>query len=1053
MRYNIIKLKKVTTIAAVALITAWAAVLHAQPMATGYEYQEKQDERTRQLGKAPMKKGIDIQARKEIKRAKARARNFSGQDGGMKSAAMEEGMQSGLCTDNLYMFGCESIDGLSYWDLANINDVSILCEGDPAWYHDFTDMVHFVPQLYENTLTVKAGFWMTYIDVWIDYNDDLLLTGDEHIINDGYLYEPGLPYTFDFTVPESVAAGQHVMRVRTNFNEPVTSPCSTFYYGNCADFMIDIVDPIVKDVGVVSIDIPGVVEPGQVTPYANIKNFGIESQSFDVTITCDDGYSATSSVSDLEPGEMTQVFFDTWDAEYGTWQLEVCTDLSGDEISGNDCLVKSILVADAKPAYGYMAVDITGTSGIPVGPLMFDLNDPEVFYSLLFNPIPDFLSSACWIPGGLVYGTKYGGGLYEMNPETGELTYLMATPSMTGITYDGSKLYGLAADGLTNALYEIDVAAGQLTLVSFITSTGGLIISIDCNAAGDMFGYDIVDDIFYSIDKTNGNTTPIGPMGFDFAYAQDMSFDRDEDICYLAGYTGSTGGGLFSVDVSTGQATLIAGFPGQAEVTALAIPYESSLPENDMSVNLITEPVSGPNLTAEEEITIKILNGSQNPQSNFDISYSINGGTAVTETFNGTIDPNGNAYYTFATLADLSEPGTLFTITACTELPGDENPANDCAETDIFHSLSLLPPPLNISGEQIDTDVHLSWNSPMTSGTMFFDDFEDYANGDPVALNNPAWTTWTNNPGSNEDAIVSQEYSYSPSQSMKMQVSNDMVYPTGNIAIGKHDISHRVYFPANNSGWFIMLQSFDVGNYVWGSQAYFASDGTGYIDGGGAAAASFTFDYETWLNVRNYIDLEDDIAEFWIDDELVHSWQWSTGAFGTGDLKQLGGADFFQPADEKFYIDDFKHDQEFTITFSGFEIYRNGEYIGTTTDTSFIDVTPVPGVYEYCVYAAYDLGDSEPACVTVDVQTGIDATIAGRLELYPVPAKDFLIVNAPAEIRSYAVYDVNGQVMMESQGSAASSIRLNTGTLMPGVYMLRVKTVNDRNFIEKIIKR
>ncbi len=1046
-------MKKMTGFLGVALVLVLAVAVNAQPLATGYKYQEKKDARSSLLGVAPVKKEKDSMIQKEIKEARAEARNAKIDYKGKAQGYLGEGMQSGLCTDDLYMFGCESIDGLSYWDLANIQDVEILCEGTPAWYHDYTDMVHFVPQLYENTLTVKAGFWMTYFDVWIDYNDDLLLTGDEHIINDGYLYEPGLPYTFDFTVPESVAAGQHVMRVRTNFNEPVTSPCSTFYYGNCVDFIIDIVDPVSKDAGVVSIDIPGVSEPGQVNPVATVKNFGTESQSFNVTVACDDGYSASSYVNDLEPGETMQVFFDVWDAGYGTWEVEVCTDLSGDEIPGNDCLVKSIMVADAKPAYGYMAVDITGTSGIPVGPLMFDLNEPEVFYSLLSNPIPDFLSSACWIPGGLVYGTKYGGGLYEMNPESGELTYLMATPSMTGITYDGTTLYGLAADGISNALYEIDVAAGQLTLIAYITSTGGLIISIDCNAEGDMFGYDIVDDIFYSIDKTNGNTTPIGPMGYDFAYAQDMSFDRDEDVCYLAGYTGSTGGGLFSVDVNTGQATLIALFPGQAEVTALAIPYESSLPENDLSVNIITEPVSGPDLTAEEEITIKILNGSQNPQSNFEVSYSINGGTAVTETFNGTIAPNGNDYHTFATLADLSGPGTLYTLTACTELPGDENPANDCAETEVFHSLSLLPPPQNIAGEQIGTDVHLSWNSPMTSGTMFFDDFEDYANGDHVALNNPAWTTWTNNPGSAEDAVVSQENSFSPSQSMKMQVSNDMVYPTGNITIGKHDISSRVWFPENNSGWFIMLQSFDVGNYIWGSQVYFASDGTGYIDGGGAAAASFTFDYETWIEVRNYIDLEDDVAEFWIEDELIHSWQWSSGAFGTGDLKQLGAADFFQPADEKFYIDDFKHDQEFSITLSGYSVFRDGEFIGTTTDTEFIDATPPPGTYEYCVYAVYDLGDSEPACTTVDVITGIGESASAGLTLYPVPARDYVIASHPEGITSYAVYNMDGQVVMESDSKGTQNVRLDMSPLKKGVFILKVQTRAGTFFNEKIIKR
>ncbi|MFW5705683.1 MAG: T9SS type A sorting domain-containing protein, partial [Bacteroidota bacterium] len=86
------------------------------------------------------------------------------------------------------------------------------------------------------TLTVQAGYSDTYFDVWIDFNDDLLLTEDELVINDAVCDEANVNYTFDITIPASAAPGTHILRFRTNWTAPVTDPCETYTYGNAADF-------------------------------------------------------------------------------------------------------------------------------------------------------------------------------------------------------------------------------------------------------------------------------------------------------------------------------------------------------------------------------------------------------------------------------------------------------------------------------------------------------------------------------------------------------------------------------------------------------------------------------------------------------------------------------------------------------------------------------------------------------------------------------------------------------------------------------------------------
>ncbi|WP_339609086.1 T9SS type A sorting domain-containing protein [uncultured Planktosalinus sp.] len=98
--------------------------------------------------------------------------------------------------------------------------------------------------------------------------------------------------------------------------------------------------------------------------------------------------------------------------------------------------------------------------------------------------------------------------------------------------------------------------------------------------------------------------------------------------------------------------------------------------DNDLGVVQIVTPVSGP-LTDEEEVTITIRNFGTQAQSNFDVYFNVDGGANVTETFTGTLDPLENVEFTFTATADLSTAGETYSITAGTDLSGDEDPGND----------------------------------------------------------------------------------------------------------------------------------------------------------------------------------------------------------------------------------------------------------------------------------------------------------------------------------------------------------------------------------------
>ena len=337
-------------------------------------------------------------------------------------------------------------------------------------------------------------------------------------------------------------------------------------------------------------------------------------------------------------------------------------------------------------AFAYNAYDASGA--LVEGPITFDLASPGSLTQLAPTSSGDFIAGADWADGTW-YGCMYGGGLYTIDETSGAMTFVGSSPDLSGLAWDGTTMYGAS----TTALYTIDLATGAGTMVGPM-GNNALMIGIAANADGEIYGYDIGDDNFYHINKTTGAATVVGSLGFDFNYAQDMAFDRDNGICYLAGYT--TTGGLYTVNVNTGAATLVGNFAGGAEVTGFAIPYTSGPPlTKDLSLSSIVSPSTGVNLTNSESVVIKIKNNGTAAQSNFPWTVTWNGPTgagSANGTYSGSLAAGATADITAGT-ANLSTYG-VYTFEACVNLAGDENPANNCKSKNVTN----LEPSLCVDG-------------------------------------------------------------------------------------------------------------------------------------------------------------------------------------------------------------------------------------------------------------------------------------------------------------------------------------------------------------------
>jgi len=105
--------------------------------------------------------------------------------------------------------------------------------------------------------------------------------------------------------------------------------------------------------------------------------------------------------------------------------------------------------------------------------------------------------------------------------------------------------------------------------------------------------------------------------------------------------------------------------------------YENITIADDAGIIAIDSPASDCDLTAMENISVQIQNFGLNPQSNFTVSYNVNGGAPISETITNTINPGEVLPYTFNASFNMSGDGYTYIINSWTNINGDTNTFND----------------------------------------------------------------------------------------------------------------------------------------------------------------------------------------------------------------------------------------------------------------------------------------------------------------------------------------------------------------------------------------
>ncbi len=218
---------------------------------------------------------------------------------------------------------------------------------------------------------------------------------------------------------------------------------------------------------------------------------------------------------------------------------------------------------------------------------------------------------------------------------------------------------------------------------------------------------------------------------------------------------------------------------------------------------------------------------------------------------------------------------------------------------------------------------------------IYEDDFESYTVGEYLAEQSADWTTWSGAPGTAEDALISDDQAASPTKSVVVDGTTDLVKPLGDKTSGTYEVNFWYYVPTGYYGYY-NIQHFEQPGVEWALEVFFEDGGTGYINAGGASAATFVYTPDAWVEVVNHIDLTNDWAELYIEGVLVYEWQFSLQASGGAGTLQLGGVNHYAwnaSGDPMYYFDDYVYQQiPDALYCDDFEEYIVDDYLCTQSD-------------------------------------------------------------------------------------------------------------------------
>ncbi len=131
---------------------------------------------------------------------------------------------------------CSQGRRLDHFVLDEISNLSSGCSTNG--YGDFTGMTTKIEAGQTLEAGFKGGISKMYVCLWIDFNENQAFEQEEMLIENLYLKYASIYYTQNIVIPTFVNSGEKRVRVRCNYNDDASDPCSDFAWGETEDYTV-----------------------------------------------------------------------------------------------------------------------------------------------------------------------------------------------------------------------------------------------------------------------------------------------------------------------------------------------------------------------------------------------------------------------------------------------------------------------------------------------------------------------------------------------------------------------------------------------------------------------------------------------------------------------------------------------------------------------------------------------------------------------------------------------------------------------------------------------
>jgi hypothetical protein len=459
-----------------------------------------------------------------------------------------------LCVPQ-YSSGCAAGDGFTSFALEQIQNYNSGCANlnGTGWsqYLSLGPALLIPGNTYQ--VIMQTGYNNQYTTIWIDFNDDLLLTEDEKILSNYIMQQSGQQYSVPVTIPVDAAPGQHIMRARTRWASACNDPCASYQYGEAEDYYVIIGIPAYGTLsGVVTKADGGIpvqdalIELSGLFSYSTFSgpdgSYLIDNVMIgEYTVACNKPGHNIQTASVVIPEDSTIIMnFQLTQPEIFVDPLTLYKVISQ---GGTDFSIVSLWNNGNGPLNWSASVQIsTGDSK--------DVLDLQFQYPVGVGGGEAGIETN----GNYIYTSKWNGSEFYRYSMDG---YYLGSFSISGVaairdmTYDGTHFYGGAA---TPQVFEMDLD-NQLLISSFTAPTA-------CRA----IAYNSDLGIFYAnnwsspvvmFDQTGANlgSFNVGPSGGNYyGFAWDQATLGGP---FLWGYaqTGSSQNHIFQIQLPSGTET------------------------------------------------------------------------------------------------------------------------------------------------------------------------------------------------------------------------------------------------------------------------------------------------------------------------------------------------------------------------------------------------------------------------------------------------------------------------------------------------------------------